>query len=196
MASIFTEEDVYKRQAMSRPVETLLCGPAASIIGAMELSKYQDALIVDMGGTTSDVAMVKDGIPVTSESGISIGEWKTMVKGVSIDTFALGGDSAVKYKRGQLYLDNRRCVPLCMAASQYPKMRKALKTLVLIDVYKRQALLTWRAAAAIGQRTATVCASRYCTKSWTTSSDSATTCASAAAGATISARNTSLFREQ
>ncbi len=53
--------------AMSRPVETLLCGPAASIIGAMELSKYQDALIVDMGGTTSDVAMVKDGIPVTSE---------------------------------------------------------------------------------------------------------------------------------
>ncbi len=119
--------------AMSRPVETLLCGPAASIIGAMELSKYQDALIVDMGGTTSDVAMVKDGIPVTSESGISIGEWKTMVKGVSIDTFALGGDSAVKYKRGQLYLDNRRCVPLCMAASQYPKMRKALKTLVLMD---------------------------------------------------------------
>lgn len=119
--------------AMSRPVETLLCGPAASIIGAMELSKYQDALIVDMGGTTSDVAMMKDGIPVTSESGISIGEWKTMVKGVSIDTFALGGDSAVKYKRGQLYLDNRRCVPLCMAASQYPKMRKALKTLVLMD---------------------------------------------------------------
>lgn len=119
--------------AMSRPVETLLCGPAASIIGAMELSKYQDALIVDMGGTTSDVAMVKDGIPVTSESGISIGEWKTMVKGVSIDTFALGGDSAVKYKRGQLYLDNRRCVPLCMAASQYPKMRKALKTLILMD---------------------------------------------------------------
>lgn len=119
--------------AISRPVETLLCGPAASIIGAMELSKYQDALIVDMGGTTSDVAMVKDGVPVTSETGISIGEWKTMVKGVSIDTFALGGDSAVKYKRGQLYLDNRRCVPLCMAASQYPKMRKALKTLVLMD---------------------------------------------------------------
>lgn len=119
--------------AMSRPVETLLCGPAASIIGAMELSKYQDALIVDMGGTTSDVAMVKDGVPVTSESGISIGEWKTMVKGVSIDTFALGGDSAVKYKRGKLYLDNRRCIPLCMAASQYPSMIKKLKTLVLMD---------------------------------------------------------------
>lgn len=119
--------------AMSRPVETLLCGPAASIIGAMELSKYQDALIVDMGGTTSDVAMVKDGIPVEAESGISIGEWKTMVKGVSIDTFALGGDTAVKYRNRNLYLDQRRYIPLCLLASQYPEVVRKLKTLVHMD---------------------------------------------------------------
>ena len=110
--------------AMSRPVETLLCGPAASIIGAMELSKYQDALIVDMGGTTSDVAMVKDGIPVTSESGISIGEWKTMVKGVSIDTFALGGDSAVKYKRGSSILITDA---VCRCAWRPASIRKCVK---------------------------------------------------------------------
>ncbi len=119
--------------AMTRPVETLLCGPAASMIGAMELSKYRDGLIVDMGGTTSDVAFVKDGKPVNTESGISIGSWKTMVKGVSIDTFALGGDSAVKYKGRELYLANRRCVPLCMLAQEHPEVVKKLRTLVHMD---------------------------------------------------------------
>lgn len=118
-----------RQYAMDRPVETLLCGPAASIIGAMELSKKRDALIVDMGGTTSDVAMVKGGIPVTSGAGISIGPWKTMVKGVSIDTFALGGDSAVGYKEGEIFLDKRRIVPLCMIGSQYPYVVEKLQKL-------------------------------------------------------------------
>ena len=58
-----------KEFAAQRPVETLLCGPAASIIGAMELSSYEDALIVDIGGTTSDVAFVKNGVPVSTEGG-------------------------------------------------------------------------------------------------------------------------------
>ncbi|MGF6376195.1 N-methylhydantoinase A/oxoprolinase/acetone carboxylase beta subunit [Clostridiales Family XIII bacterium PM5-7] len=119
-----------REYAMERPVETLLCGPAASIIGATELSKRKDALIVDMGGTTSDVAMVKGGIPVTSGAGISIGSWKTMVKGVAIDTFALGGDSAVGYKDGELFLEERRVVPLCMIGSQYPYVVDKLKKLV------------------------------------------------------------------
>lgn len=122
-----------KEFAAQRPVETLLCGPAASIIGAMELSSYEDALIVDIGGTTSDVAFVKNGVPVSTEGGITIGEWKTMVKGVSIDTFALGGDSAVKYKGRNLYLQKRRYIPLCMLASQYPEVMKKLKTLVHMD---------------------------------------------------------------
>ncbi len=119
-----------REYAMSRPVETLLCGPAASIIGAMELSSQKDALIVDMGGTTSDVALVRNGAPVTSASGISIGEWQTMVKGVTIDTFALGGDSAVEYEDNQIYLDRRRVIPLCMAAAKYPDMVTKLQNLV------------------------------------------------------------------
>ena len=45
--------------AMERPVETLLCGPAASVIGASELTECPDALIVDIGGTTTDIAIVR-----------------------------------------------------------------------------------------------------------------------------------------
>lgn len=122
--------------AVSRPVETLLCGPAASVIGALELcrggvsqARGLDALIVDMGGTTSDVALVRDGVPVTSQSGITIGGWKTMVKGVTIDTFALGGDTAVEYDDEKLYLDHRRVIPLCMAASRYPQVTRRLEEL-------------------------------------------------------------------
>lgn len=115
--------------AVSRPVETLLCGPAASIIGAMELTGCRDGLIVDMGGTTSDVAMVRKGVPVASESGISIGPWKTMVRGVTIDTFALGGDSAVYCEDNSLYLDKQRIVPLCMASAAYPQVREKLREL-------------------------------------------------------------------
>src|SRR5690606_30033303 len=75
-----------------RPVETLLCGPAASVMGGIEITQEQNCLIVDMGGTTTDIAIVKNGVPVKAEEGISIGNWRTFVKGVYIETFGLGGD--------------------------------------------------------------------------------------------------------
>lgn len=122
-----------KDYALARPVETLLCGPAASVIGAKELcgspSQELNALIVDMGGTTSDVALIKKGVPVTAEAGICIGEWRTMVKGIAIDTFALGGDTGVKYQNGMLYLGERRVIPLCMTATEYPRVLEVLKLL-------------------------------------------------------------------
>lgn len=123
--SLMSEE--YARE---RPVETLLCGPAASVIGAMELTDEPDALIVDMGGTTSDIALVKDKKTVSSISGIRIGRWNTMVRGISIDTFALGGDSGVKYRNGVMYLEQRRMVPLCVLADSYPRIKTELSALI------------------------------------------------------------------
>ncbi len=119
-----------KEYAKARPVETLLCGPAASVIGAMELAKANDAMIIDMGGTTSDIALMRDGKTVSALSGIRIGSWSTMVKGIAIDTFALGGDSGVKYQNGVMYLDERRMIPLCMLASNYPEVVPQLEALI------------------------------------------------------------------
>lgn len=119
-----------KEYAKARPVETLLCGPAASVIGAMELAKAKDAMIIDMGGTTSDIALMQDGKTVSALSGIRIGSWSTMVKGIAIDTFALGGDSGVKYQNGVMYLDERRMIPLCMLASNYPEVVPQLAALI------------------------------------------------------------------
>ncbi|MDF2614616.1 MAG: dihydropyrimidinase [Clostridia bacterium] len=116
--------------ASVRPVETLLCGPAASVIGAIALTNENNSIIVDMGGTTTDIALVKEGIPVKVKEGINIGKWKTFVKGLCIDTFGLGGDSAVRYKGGRMFLDTNRVVPLAIIASEYPQVVIRLKELI------------------------------------------------------------------
>ena len=116
--------------AAEHPVGTLLCGPAASVIGARRLSQAQDALIVDMGGTTTDISVVRDGYPMTAPDGIQIGSWHTMVHGVYIHTIGLGGDSRMTLgDGGALALDNRRCIPLCVLASRYPQVRDHLSAL-------------------------------------------------------------------
>ncbi len=116
------------------PVETLLCGPAASTIGAMHLAAEDQAVIVDMGGTTTDISIIRDGQPLEARDGIQIGGWKTFVKGLYVDTFALGGDTAVHYNfDGDLYLENYRVMPLCMLASNYPGVKPQLETLKTYD---------------------------------------------------------------
>lgn len=106
--------------ASLHPVETLLCGPAASATGGMQLTDSQNSIIVDMGGTTTDIALIKDGIPVTVIDGVSIGKWKTFVDGLYVKTLGLGGDSAMHYVDKKLYLEDYRIVPLCIAAQKYP----------------------------------------------------------------------------
>ena len=116
--------------ALMRPVETLLSGPAASVIGAKELADTEQALIVDIGGTTTDVALIRNGIPDYSGDGIRIGPWKTFVKGLYVDTFGLGGDTAVHYSTtGRVFLENYRVIPLCELAAQYPFVLENLRKL-------------------------------------------------------------------
>jgi len=123
-----------KEFAMSRPVETLLCGPAASINGAIELTGVTEGMIIDMGGTTSDIGFIRDGQAVSSSAGVQVGGWRTMVKGVDIDTFALGGDSGVLMKYEKLSLGERRSIPLCIAVDTWPVLREKLKRLMVTHV--------------------------------------------------------------
>ena len=118
-----------REYAMRRPVETLLCGPAASIRGAMELTGVSDGLVIDMGGTTSDVALVRNGKPISS-GGVRVGRWNTMVKGVDLDTFALGGDTGVLLKDNDLMLDDRRVIPISILAHDHPEVINGLEEIV------------------------------------------------------------------
>lgn len=115
--------------ARTRPVETILSGPAASVLGGRALTLDDNCLIVDMGGTTTDISIVRDGAPEMT-GGISIGGWRTQIKGVSIDTLGLGGDTRVYMHDGRLMLDTRRVEPICAAASRWPKVKEELARLL------------------------------------------------------------------
>jgi len=114
---------------LERPVETILSGPAASVLAGKAVSDASDYLIIDMGGTTTDVSVVRGGMPTLSNGGINIGGWRTHVKGVFIDTFALGGDSAVRAYGDTIRLFPRRSMPICVAARRWPKVKIMLEEL-------------------------------------------------------------------
>ncbi len=114
----------------TKPVETILCGPAASVLGGMKLSGSANSMIIDMGGTTTDISLVKRGEPVKAGEGVSVGDWKTFVKGVFIDTFGLGGDSAVRPAKIGFELDSRRVVPISLLAKEHPVVKEQLRELI------------------------------------------------------------------
>lgn len=124
-----------------RPVETLLCGPAASVMGGIKLTEEKNSIIVDMGGTTTDMALVKDSLPVKVSDGVTVGKWQTFVKSIYINTFGLGGDSRVninKDKRLQLYPN--RIMPLSVAAIKWPQIIDKLNKLKKTNIVKSEPL--------------------------------------------------------
>ena len=117
-----------EEMAKVRPIETILSGPAASVIGAAELHHVTDGIMIDMGGTTTDISLIRNGLPVRAEKGISVGGWKIYVNGLYVDTFGLGGDSEVLFpSMKEISLGTRRVMPLCMAASAYPGILDILR---------------------------------------------------------------------
>jgi len=109
--------------AMQRPIETVLSGPAASAVGAWHLAGRRDVWVVDVGGTTTDIAALRDGQPRLNPEGARVGGWRTMVEAVDVHTTGLGGDSHVRFDRqGRLLIGPRRVVPLCLLASEHPEV--------------------------------------------------------------------------
>ena len=114
--------------ALACPVETILSGPAASLVGALQLSGEETVIVSDMGGTTTDIAMLKQGRPVLNKEGATVGGWKTMVEAVAVHTYGLGGDSEVRLDEQLGFtLGPRRVVPLSLLATQYPAILDALR---------------------------------------------------------------------
>jgi len=124
--------------AMRRPIETILSGPAASAVGAWHLAQrngtqpgQRDVWTVDVGGTTTDIAALRDGWPILNVRGASVGGWRTMIEAVDVHTTGLGGDSHVRLDReGRLTIGPRRAVPLCLLASEHPEVVAELRSRV------------------------------------------------------------------
>ncbi len=111
-------------QARERPIETILSGPAASIVGARWLTGADFALVSDIGGTTTDVALLREGRPQIDPAGARVGQFRTMVEAVAMRTTGLGGDSEVHFiaegLKGGVTLGPRRVLPVSLLAVEAP----------------------------------------------------------------------------
>ncbi|MFK8030090.1 MAG: hydantoinase/oxoprolinase N-terminal domain-containing protein [Gammaproteobacteria bacterium] len=113
---------------IEKPIETILSGPAASVIGARFLTRLNDFVVADMGGTTTDVATVLKGWPKLSARGANIGGYRTLVKAIDMQTIGLGGDSCVDIdESSNLTLSSSRVVPISMLAKHYPVVEQELR---------------------------------------------------------------------
>ena len=114
--------------AREKPVETVLSGPSASLIGAMTLTGRRDAVVLDMGGTTTDIGIIRDGRPRLSSEGMTIGGRRTHIVAARISTSGIGGDSRILVNGPDIVLDPARVIPMCVASTRWTGIREHLKS--------------------------------------------------------------------
>jgi len=116
--------------AARSPVETIHSGPAASAIGGRFISDLDDALVLDIGGTTTDIALVQSGQVAISEQGATVGDYKTAVKAANLLSIGIGGDSHIRVEREkEIRIGPGRVTPLSYLACQYPAVTQRIKAL-------------------------------------------------------------------
>ncbi len=99
-------------KSVQMPVETIFSGPAASIMGVLALTKPgQSSVVVDIGGTTTDLALILSGKPLLSAKGARVGSLLTHVRAFAVKSVAIGGDSAVAVSSQGCAPGSESCVP-------------------------------------------------------------------------------------
>ena len=112
----------------TRPIETVLSGPAASLVGAQWLSGLDSFILSDMGGTTTDLGLLIDGRPKIKEEGAEVGGWRTMVRAIDVRTIGLGGDSEITlHANGRIQVGPQRVAPVSLVAARYPQVLTMLR---------------------------------------------------------------------
>lgn len=114
-------------EALEKPIESIFSGPAASLVGASHLSGLETCAVIDVGGTSTDVSMLENGLPELCAEGAVVGGWQTKVKAIRMETSAMGGDSHVWVKNMKINIGPRRVIPLCIAAVKYPGFLEVLR---------------------------------------------------------------------
>ena len=127
------------RQSADQPVQTILSGPAASIMGILSLADCSgsDAIAMDMGGTTTDIALLADGVPLLEPLGVTIEGHRTLIRGLKTKSIGLGGDSRVRVDKGELCIGPRREGPAAALGGPWPTPTDAMIVLGLTEIGDR-----------------------------------------------------------
>jgi N-methylhydantoinase A/oxoprolinase/acetone carboxylase beta subunit len=109
------------------PAQTILSGPAASTMGAVAMAAGdEDAIVMDIGGTTTDLAVLIGRAPVLAPHGIAIGPYRTLIRSLETLSIGMGGDSAVRLKNGRLTVGPDREGPALLFGGRVPTPTDAL----------------------------------------------------------------------
>ena len=117
-----------------RPIESIYSGPAASILAALTQNEpTASSIIVDIGGTTTDIGLVLSGIPLLSSKGAQIGPYSTLVRTLAVRSIPVGGDSAIHATDQGFVLESYRLGPAYCFGGSIPTPTDAMRYLGLID---------------------------------------------------------------
>lgn len=114
------------------PGQTILSGPAASIVGAMAFAfENEDTLVLDIGGTTTDIAVLINRAPLMDPVGIQLGRYRTLIRSMETCSIGMGGDSVVRILDGSLRIGPERIGPPMAHGGPAPTPTDALAILGL-----------------------------------------------------------------
>jgi N-methylhydantoinase A len=122
------------------PAQTILSGPAASVMGSLAFAPSdEDCLVLDIGGTTTDMAVLVNGAPLLEPLGIAIGPYQTLIRSLQTHSIGVGGDSAVRVNGRELTIGPDRDGPPLAMGGRLPTPTDAMCALGMIPTGDRAA---------------------------------------------------------
>ncbi|MFP4194438.1 MAG: hydantoinase/oxoprolinase family protein [Desulfosalsimonas sp.] len=116
------------------PAQSILSGPAASVMGSIAFAPTDaETIVLDIGGTTTDMAVLINGVPVLAPLGIEIEKYKTLIRALHTQSVGVGGDSTVRVEQGHLFIGPNRSGPAMAYGGPEPTPTDALFVLGLAE---------------------------------------------------------------
>ena len=132
-------------QACDFPCESVHSGPSASVMGCLALAPVTtDAVLLDIGGTTTDISLLVDGVPLLEPYGTEIAGRPTLIRALQTMSIGLGGDSRVSFANDTFQIGPERQGPAMAEGGAAPTPTDAMVTLGLLNIGSRD-----KAAAAM-----------------------------------------------
>ncbi len=114
-------------KSLDCPVQTIHSGPAAGIMGVLATASIkEDAVALDIGGTTTDISVFADGVPLLEPTGVTISGRKTLIRGLYTKSIGVGGDSVVKIEKGNILIGPQREGPAAALDGPFPTPTDAM----------------------------------------------------------------------
>jgi len=115
------------------PAQTILSGPAASVMGCLAFAPdEEECLVMDIGGTTTDMAVMVNNAPLLDPKGTEIRPLKTLVRSLKTLSIGIGGDSAVRVKAGRIKVGPERRGPAMAYGGPVPTPTDAMLVMGII----------------------------------------------------------------